>query len=216
MIANSRSIRGGNFGLDNGCVCDPTGVLPTPTFAPPTPTANPPTATPVPNGQIGTQTFGNAANVAIPDSGAASPYPATLNISGMGGTISKFTVKLKGLSHTYPGDLDVLLVGPNGQQVVLMSDAGSGNAMNSVTLTIDDAASQSFSKSAINTGSYRPTNLSSGDSFPAPAPGGSPATALSTFNRTTANGAWRLFILDDQNQDVGAVSGGWEVTITTQ
>jgi primary-amine oxidase len=194
----------------------PTGVLPTPTFAPPTPTANPPAATPVPNGQIGTQTFGNAANVAIPDSGAASPYPATLNVSNMGGTISKVTVKLKGLSHTYPSDLDVLLVGPNGQQVVLMSDAGSGNNINNVTLTIDDAASQSFSRSTINTGSYRPTNLGSGDGFPAPAPGGSPATALSAFNSTAANGVWRLFVVDDQDEDTGTMSGGWEVTITTQ
>jgi subtilisin-like proprotein convertase family protein len=194
----------------------PTGVLPTATLAPPTPTANPPTATPVPNDQIGTQTFSNAAPVSIPDSGAASPYPATLNVSNMGGTISKVTVKLKGLSHTYPSDLDVLLVGPNGQQVVLMSDAGSGNNINNVTVTIDDAASQSFSKSTINTGSYRPRNLGSGDDFPAPAPGGSPATGLSAFNHTTANGVWQLYVVDDQNEDTGTMSGGWEVTITTQ
>ena len=200
----------------------PTGVLPTATAVPPTatplPTATaiPPTATPLPNNQIGTQTFGNAASIAIPVFGTASPYPATLNVSGMGGTISKVTVKLKGLSHTYPSDLDVLLVGPNGQQVVLMSDVGSGNDINNVTVTIDDAASQSFSKSTINTSSYRPTNSGSGDGFPSPAPGGSSAPSLSVFNRTTANGAWRLFILDDQDEDAGALSGGWEVTITTQ
>ena len=175
-----------------------------------------PTVTPVPNNQVGTQTFGNAASIAIPVLGTASPYPATINVSNMGGTISKVAVKLKGLSHTYPSDLDVLLVGPNGQQVVLMSDAGSGNDINNVTVTIDDAASQSFSKSTINIGSYQPTNLGSGDSFPSPAPGGSPATSLSVFNRTIANGAWRLFIVDDQDEDAGSMSGGWEVTITTQ
>jgi hypothetical protein len=88
--------------------------------------------------------------------------------------------------------------------------------MNNVTVTMDDAASQGFSKSAVNTGSYRPTNMGAGDGFLAPAPSGSPATALSIFNGTSANGAWRLFIVDDQDQDAGTVGSGWEVTITTQ
>jgi subtilisin-like proprotein convertase family protein len=198
----------------------PTPTAPGPTQTPSptsqTPTAVPPTATPTPNAQVGTQTFSNAASIAIPSAGVASLYPSTINVSGMGGIISKVTVKLKGLSHSYPSDLDVLLVGPNGQQVVLLSDAGSSKQISNVTVTLDDAASQSFSKSTINTGSYRPTNMGSGDSFPAPAPGGSPASALSIFNGTSANGVWRLFVVDDQDQDAGTVAGGWEVAITTQ
>jgi hypothetical protein len=39
--------------------------------------------------------------------------------------MSKVVVKLNGLSHSYPDDLDLLLVGPDGQSAMLMSDAGA-------------------------------------------------------------------------------------------
>jgi len=51
------------------------------------------------------------------------------------GAVSKVTVSLNGLSHTYPDDLDILLVGPDGAKVMLMSDAGLGNDLNNVVLT---------------------------------------------------------------------------------
>jgi subtilisin-like proprotein convertase family protein len=47
----------------------------------------------------------------------------------MSDIISKVVVKLKDLSHTYPDDLDILLVGPGGQTVLLMPDA-SGTSPN--------------------------------------------------------------------------------------
>ncbi len=55
-------------------------------------------------------------------SGPAAPYPATLAIAGMTGSITKLAVRLNGLSHTFPGDLDVLLVGPGGQHAMVLSD----------------------------------------------------------------------------------------------
>ena len=44
----------------------------------------------------------------------------------MGGTISKVTVRLNNIAHTFPDDIDVLLVGPGGQTSILMSDNGLG------------------------------------------------------------------------------------------
>lgn len=39
-------------------------------------------------------------------------------------------------------DLDVLLIGPTGKYVTLMSDAGGGNSLDNVMLTFDDSSPQ--------------------------------------------------------------------------
>src|SRR5206468_5113967 len=65
----------------------------------------------------GTKAFTNVAAITIPNQGAGTPYPSTIAVSGIGGTISNVTVTLRNLSHTYTRDIDVLLVGPTGQAV---------------------------------------------------------------------------------------------------
>src|SRR4051794_26984104 len=65
--------------------------------------------------------FTNSSSISIPLLGAGSPYPSTLSVSGMLGSITKVTVNLSQLSHTYPDDIDVLLVAPGGQKSILMS-----------------------------------------------------------------------------------------------
>ena len=56
--------------------------------------------------------------------GPATPYPSNCVISGLGGTITDVNLELNGLSHTWPDDIDILLVGPGGQNAFVMSDAG--------------------------------------------------------------------------------------------
>src|SRR5437016_663882 len=82
-----------------------------------------------------TVSFTNASAITIPDSGAGTPYPSTINVSGTAGTISQVVVKLNGYTHTYPDDLDVLLVSPTAQKVIVMSDVGSRNDVTKVYLT---------------------------------------------------------------------------------
>ena len=78
------------------------------------------------------QTFSNAAAIAIPGtgtSGPATPYPPTITIVGFTKPVARITVTLKQFSHTFPDDVDVLLVGPTGAKFILMSDAlGSADA----------------------------------------------------------------------------------------
>ncbi|HET7434970.1 MAG TPA: Calx-beta domain-containing protein [Thermoanaerobaculia bacterium] len=168
-----------------------------------------------------TQVVSNLANASpftINSSGAASTYPSNIIASGLTGTVTKVTATLNGYSHTYPSDVDVLLVGPGGQTVVLMSDVAPGDDAVNVNLTFDDAASGPMPSSVPVTGTYQPTNISDGegdDVYPAPAPQTSYGSALSVFNGTVPNGTWSLYVRDDFAGDSGSMAGGWSLTIST-
>ncbi|WP_051319648.1 MULTISPECIES: S8 family serine peptidase [Planktothrix] len=160
--------------------------------------------------------FTNPNSITIPSSGSASPYPSTINVSGVSGNIANIQVSLSGLSHTWPDDVDMFLRGPGGQKVMLMSDAGGGysSRLNNVNLTFRDSASGTLPDgSQITSGTYRPTDYEVGDTFPTPAPAGPYGTALSAFNGTNPNGAWQLFVQDDVGWDSGSIAGGWSLTI---
>jgi len=173
-----------------------------------------------------TTTFSNAGNILIPatgTSGIAGPYPSAITSSGMSGVITDVDVALNGFSHTFPDDVDVVLVRPSGA-LALMSDVGSSFDAVGVNYTINDSAAALFADGAANpSGSYRPTNIGAGDNFPAPGPltaYSNPATAgsatlASVFNGLGPNATWNLFIVDDVGGDAGSMSGGWSVTITS-
>ncbi len=160
--------------------------------------------------------FLNSDLVLLPDAAPALPYPSLINVSGLAGVVSKVTVSLVELSHTFPADLDVMLAGPAGRRVMLMSDAGAGNAVNGVTLKFDDDAAITLPQSGpIFNGSYRPTDYEPGDAFVAPAPGGPFASALSAFVGANPNGVWSLYVTDDRGVDSGVIAGGWRLNILT-
>jgi subtilisin-like proprotein convertase family protein len=144
----------------------------------------------------------------------ATPYPSTINVSGVSGTVKSVRVSLNGMNHTFPSDIDILLVGPQGQQVILLSDAGGGTDMVNVNLTFDDAAPTPVPATIVS-GTFRPTNIGGGDIFPG-APAGAPAAALATFAGTDPNGAWQLFIVDDAGIDQGSMTGGWSLSIEAE
>ena len=108
-------------------------------------------------------------------------------------------VTLTGLSHTYPDDIDILLVRPGASaNATVMSDAGGSLDVNAVNLTLDDEAAAALPDAAqIVTGSYQPANYEGADPFPAPAPAPSGNVALSTFDGGTPNGTWSLYLVDD-------------------
>ena len=89
------------------------------------------------------QVFSNPAPIPIGDAGAigvAAPYPATITVSGFTGTITDLDVRIAGLFHTFPDDVDVMLVGPTGAAVVFRSDAGGSADAVGVALEFDDEA----------------------------------------------------------------------------
>jgi hypothetical protein len=170
--------------------------------------------------------FANPAAIGLPAMGAAATYPSTLSVSGVQDPVSAVRVRLFGLSHNRPEDIDMLLVGPQGQKAMLMSDAGGGGGTNGgpgavqVPLNIDDAAAFPIPAHApLVPGLFKPTDHGAGDTFPAtgsdPPPVGPYAATLSAFNGTNANGTWKLYVADDTAGEAGALSGGWGLDIAT-
>jgi hypothetical protein len=111
----------------------------------------------------------------------------------------------------------MLLVGPGGQKLLLMSDVGGGTDAVNATLTFDDAAAGAIGATIVS-GTFKPTNIGTGDTFPAPAPAGPhpDPQLLSVFNGVNPNGTWSLYVVDDAGIDAGSIAQGWELTITTQ
>ncbi len=173
-----------------------------------------------------TQTFSNAGAITINDAASATPYPSNITVSGAPTTITNMTVTLSGFNHTFPDDVDVLLVSPTGRKMIIFSDAGGSTAASSVNITLDDAASSVLPDSGgIPTGTYRPANYGAvQDPFvtPAPvapyltaAPGGTD-TLTSAFTGASGgnpNGTWSLHVVDDLGGDSGTIAGGWSLTL---
>jgi subtilisin-like proprotein convertase family protein len=157
----------------------------------------------------------NSGAITIPSSGAATPYPSNI-LSSAPGTVLKAAVTLTGFSHTYPSDVDILLVGPGGQKVILMSDVGGSSSVTNLTLTFDDDEVSSVPLSSLASGTYKPTNSGSGDTFPSPAPPGPYGTLLSAFTGGSAAGTWSLYVVDDLPGLAGTISGGWNLTLQTR
>lgn len=151
------------------------------------------------------------------DSGPASSYPSNLTLSGLTGSVASLSLEIYDLAHTFPDDIDLLLVAPTGQTLVVASDVGGGTDVSGIDLVLTDSAAALLPDStALTSGTFRPSNVVSSDPFPAPAPAGphgnpapaGTATFASTFQGIDPNGTWRLFAVDDAAQDSGSI-GGW-------
>jgi subtilisin-like proprotein convertase family protein len=161
----------------------------------------------------------NTGKIVIPDLGTvppATPYPSTITFSGLVGTVTSARVDLVDINHPSLNDLDVLLAGPQGQKVLLISDSCAGSYAH-LNLSFSDSAVGALPASACTAGTYKPTNYSGcdagGDVLPPSAPGPPYATTLSAFAGTNPNGTWRLFAADSCATSSGEITGGWLLTL---
>jgi subtilisin-like proprotein convertase family protein len=169
-------------------------------------------------------TFSNPSPILISDFSPAAPFPSTISVTGLTGVVVKVRVTLTHYSHSFPQDVTVWLVAPDGRSVVLL--AGSPRpALDQTTLSFDDCAPRviagEIGSGPLPSGRYRPGVIpnapfssivppSAGTSFPLP--------TLAGLNGPAGpkNGAWGLYIRDTAVGDVGFVAGGWSLTFYTQ
>jgi subtilisin-like proprotein convertase family protein len=170
-------------------------------------------------------TFPNPSPITIPAGpGNAAPYPSSIVVSGLTGTVTDVNISLFDFSHTRPDDVGVLLVAPSGQAFKAMDGAGDDTDATNINLTLDDAAASALpTTGALASGTFRPTSQYSTFNFPAPGPGtaysipapiGS-ATFASVFNGVSPNGTWNLFVRDFTMGESGQFLGGWSLEVST-
>lgn len=174
--------------------------------------------------------FTNSTAISIPASGNGTPYPSAITVSGLTGNVAStpgsVKVTLNGMSHTFPDDVGIVLVGPTGAAILLMDGAGDAPDLVNVTFTLsDDGATVLPDLTAWGAGTFKPTNyVSPLDSFPTPGPGtaygdpgatGAGATFSSVFGGTNPNGTWNLFVRDFVTGDSGSIAGGWTLEVNT-
>lgn len=137
--------------------------------------------------------------------------------------IQKVAVRLPGLTHSYLADLDVLVAGPDGLGVMLMSDVALNQAAGNLDLTIRDGAT-TFPVGVVPplaSGNYSPGNYPSNDpsdpdAFPDAAFTPPAAANLGVFSGKNARGTtWRLYAMDDRFNDKGNM-GPWELQLWIQ
>lgn len=171
--------------------------------------------------RIVTETFRNPGPMNLPLATANVPvsatrYPSPIEVRGLQGPIRDVNVTLHDIFHTSSYDMDIVLVGPDGQTAIVMSDIGDAADPSGVTLRLDDEAAAPIPDSALVSGVFRPTNDNDEIvAFNAPAPPLTSANAaLSVFDGEDPNGVWRLFVQDRYGKfDPGIIAGGWSLEI---
>lgn len=169
----------------------------------------------------GAATFANASTITINDNASASPYPSIIPVSGLPGRVSHVTVTLSNLTHGGTSDLGIVLVAPDGTAMMLMEGAGNSSAGSTFTFS-DSAAAQMPETGPLASGTWKPTQVFTGDSFPAPGPGGDycapprigTCTLAGAFNGLAPNGAWQLYVRDFNPGNSGTL-GGWSIDLET-
>jgi gliding motility-associated-like protein len=171
------------------------------------------------------QTFTSSAGI-TGASGSATPvpYPSTITVSGVVAPITSVIVGVNGItSASFPDPFSLLLVGPGGQNIVLLAGEGTQATAvpSNVNLIFEDQGSFVTSGN-LNSGTYRPTSSSPGNyTFPSPAPSGpynlpgsggqGNPTLASVFGGTNANGVWNLYAVYDGE---AFTISSWALTIT--
>ena len=165
--------------------------------------------------QFSTPDFGGGP-VTVGDS-ATAPYPSTVSVATDRTIVEDVNVRVAQISHEFPDSLDMVLVGPTGQNVMLFSDATSSFSGSSDTILFDDEAAGPV-PDPMTSGTYRPTDVDDGsaDILPPPAPSGPFGIALSGFRLLDPNGTWSLYAVDDDADGVGGSFTSWRITLTAR
>lgn len=171
-------------------------------------------------------TFTNSTGITLAD---LATEHQTLSVTGLRGTISEVDFVVTGLTHTFPADLDFLLVGPDGvANLEFWSDAGGSFPLSDATVTVAYASplplpfgAQINSSSSYHEGDYGEVETASnwsgltiGSINHAETNGFSGFGSVFALPGLSANGTWTLWVADDHAGDSGSLSS-WSLKIST-
>ncbi len=165
------------------------------------------------------QTFENNDSFQVPGFGPAAPYPSITSVTGMPTNLAYIRVTLNNLSHPWSfTQFDILLEAPNGERVVLISDADPDPDLtgDNLTFNIDaDAIVHFVEDEFIQYHPYcLPTNNGAEDDFLTIGIINQENPSFANLQNINPNGAWKLYLLDD-NDDFFSSGNlvGWSLTL---
>jgi subtilisin-like proprotein convertase family protein len=167
-----------------------------------------------------TYTFPVSPGLGIPDN-APTGVMTTGTIAATD-EIADINLRIDNLTHTFPGDLTVMLRGPNdyGTDLIWLPGIilGAGNGDNFVNTVIDDAATNDLliapNAAAPYAGSWMPAfNSTSWATIGDPAVFPDPVGHLSRFNGISSAGTWTLHVADTALADTGTLTS-WSLIVT--
>jgi subtilisin-like proprotein convertase family protein len=159
---------------------------------------------------IFSQTFSNTANVCPADLNTTGTT-SVIAVTGTGTTLTSITVNIPNISHTWYDDLDIMLISPTGQRIILMSDCGGNNSGtgNRNYTFIQGGTVLNNGAAPTASGNVSPTDYEADATWP---DGAATITAMNQFTGNP-NGNWTLRVRDDGTGDTGCLIGGWSITI---
>ena len=147
--------------------------------------------------------------------GAADPYPSTITVSEVPGSIVDARVSLDGLVHPNAADLNIALQAPNGHTVVLMSGCRGGDDVDG-TLTFSDdgqGLQSAATDTDLGTGVFAPSGCTE-PTFDPSAPHCPCGDSFARLAGANPNGTWSLFVFDDSPDSAGTLAG-WTLELVT-
>jgi subtilisin-like proprotein convertase family protein len=147
---------------------------------------------------------------AIPD-GTGVPVAIPIAVTGVTQSVVSLSLLIQNVAHPAAGDLDLLLVSPDGKRVVVQSDAIGIPLNGTVSYGLKDGETPLPSNGV--PGFNSPTSYAPADVFGAPAPSGphpeaapaGSATLNGTFRGIVPDGVWTLYVQDDTAGNQGSI-----------
>lgn len=160
-----------------------------------------------------------ASSLAIPDNLGRGTFQSQVITDDF--EIADLDFRVDNLTHTFSGDVSVLLRGPTGIGTDLISVigggvSGGGGGDNLVNTVVDDSATGDFllaaNTAAPFTGSWKPIfNTPTWTTFGFPAV--DPVGSLSRYNGLTTKGSWTVLVSDQASTDTGTLNS-WSIIVT--
>lgn len=154
--------------------------------------------------------------------GPANDFPSTISVSGVAGTVTGVKMTTVALDSAKADDIDMALSGPNGETVMLMSDACGEDGLDNEYFTFDDAAPTFLSNNgpcaASQRASFKPSNYLGGAPEPEDfsaigGPEGPFVNNLAALAGGSPSGDWELWVFDDNDVGYFGFGMGWALTL---
>ena len=167
--------------------------------------------------QYAEQTFDNTDNMQVQDNGPASTYPSITTVSGLPTNLAYIRVTFNQLNHPWStSQFDILLEAPNGERIVLLSDADPELSGDNLAVLHIDADANTY----VIPGEFHvlhpfslPTNIGAVDIYPVIDTIDQANPTFDNLQNINPNGDWKLYVRDDSADFGGASLGSWSLTI---